>query len=426
MPSSRPKPDCLKPPNGVETRTELFELTERTPVSSARATRSARAPSRVQIEPESPYGVSFAIATASASSANGISAATGPNTSSRAIRSSFDASTSVHGNQKPGPSGTSPWKSGVALDERGDGLAVRGGDERAHLGRVVLRVADPHVARRLDEQLGEAVVDGALDEDPRARAAVLARVVEHGVRRGGGGLLEVGVGEDDVGRLAAELERDALDRPRRAAHHLLPDLGRAGEADLGDVGVLDQPLPDDRALADDDVDDALGEAGLEREVAEPDRGQRRELGGLEHDGVPARERGAELPARDVEREVPGHDQPDDAERLAEGHVDAAGDRDRLAVVLVDGARVVVEDLRDHADLAARARDRLADVARLDAAPAPRGAPRRASRAVAAGAPGRSARPCARRGTPRARPRRRRRFPPLPPARAGRAAAPWPG
>ena len=35
-------------------------------------------------------------------------------------------------------------------------------------------------------------------------------------------------------------------------------------------------------------------------------------------------------------------------------------------VLVDRARVVVEDLRDHADLAARALDRLADVARLEA------------------------------------------------------------
>ena len=43
----------------------------------------------------------------------------------------------------------------------------------------------------------------------------------------------------------------------------------------------------------------------------------------------------------------GDDQADDAERLAEGHVDAARDRDRLAVVLVDRAGVEVEDLRDH-------------------------------------------------------------------------------
>ena len=42
-----------------------------------------------------------------------------------------------------------------------------------------------------------------------------------------------------------------------------------------------------------------------------------------------------------------------------------GDGDRLAAVLVDGAGVEVEDLRDHPDLAARPRDRLADVLRLD-------------------------------------------------------------
>ncbi len=47
-------PDCLKPPNGVLTRTEVFELIDSVPVSSARATRIARAPSRVQIEPDSP------------------------------------------------------------------------------------------------------------------------------------------------------------------------------------------------------------------------------------------------------------------------------------------------------------------------------------------------------------------------------------
>ncbi len=238
-------------------------------------------------------------------------------------------------------------------------------DERPHLGRVVLRVADLHAARRLDEQLGEAVVDARLDEDPRPRAAVLAGVVEDGVRCGRRGALEVGVGEDDVGGLAAELERDPLDRPRSAPHHPLPDLGRAGEADLRHVRMLDEPRTHDRALAGEDVDDALGDARLERELAEPQRRQRRQLCRLENDGVAARQRRSELPRRDVEREVPRDDQPDDAERLAECQVDAACDRDRLADVLVDCARVVVEDLGDHPDLAARSGDRLAHVARLE-------------------------------------------------------------
>src|SRR5487761_1084917 len=81
-PSSRPRPDCLNPPNGVQYRTEACELTDRVPDSTARATRSARPTSWVQIEPDNPYGVSLAIATASASSVNGSTVTTGPNTSS--------------------------------------------------------------------------------------------------------------------------------------------------------------------------------------------------------------------------------------------------------------------------------------------------------------------------------------------------------
>ena len=88
--------------------------------------------------------------------------------------------------------------------------------------------------------------------------------------------------------------------------------------------------------------------------------------GLRTIGVAAGECGPELPGGDVEREVPGDDEADDAERLSEGHVDAAGDGDRLAVALVDGAGVEVEDVGDHADLAAGAADRLADVGGFDA------------------------------------------------------------
>src|SRR3979409_2302951 len=39
-PSSRPRPDCLNPPNGAQYRTEECELTERLPASTPRETRS--------------------------------------------------------------------------------------------------------------------------------------------------------------------------------------------------------------------------------------------------------------------------------------------------------------------------------------------------------------------------------------------------
>src|SRR5229473_2381487 len=149
MPSSRPKPDCLKPPNGVATRTDVFELSESTPVSIKRATLIARAASRVQTEPDRPYGVSLAMRIASASSSKGMIAATGPKTSSRATRSELLASTSVHGNQKPGPDAA--FEHRLAVDVRRHQLAVRSGDERTHVGALGLGVPDLETSGRVSE-----------------------------------------------------------------------------------------------------------------------------------------------------------------------------------------------------------------------------------------------------------------------------------
>src|SRR2546423_4114362 len=108
-------PDCLKPPNGVVTRTDVLELIEIVPVSSARATRIARPALFVQIDPESPYTVSLAIRIASASSANGITATIGPKISSRAARSvGATGESTVGGNQNPAPLGALPRKATFA------------------------------------------------------------------------------------------------------------------------------------------------------------------------------------------------------------------------------------------------------------------------------------------------------------------------
>ena len=144
------------------------------------------------------------------------------------------------------------------------------------------------------------------------------------------------------------------------------DLGRAGEGDLGDVGVLDQALPADAARAGDDVEHAL-RAARPRARSAPARARVSGVSsaGLRTTVLPAASAGATFQEAIVEREVPGHDQADDAERLAEGHVDAAGDRDRLAEQPLRRAGVVAEGLDHHPDLAARVADRLAGVARLE-------------------------------------------------------------
>ncbi len=63
------------------------------------------------MEPDRPYSVSLAIRTASASSSNGTTLTTGPKISSVNARSWCDpGSSTVGGNQNPGPSGTLPRK----------------------------------------------------------------------------------------------------------------------------------------------------------------------------------------------------------------------------------------------------------------------------------------------------------------------------
>ena len=99
---------------------------------------------------------------------------------------------------------------------------MRRRDEGSHLGRLVRGIADPPGGDGGLEQLEEAVVHAALHEDPAAGAAVLAGVVEHRAGRRRGGPLEVGIREDDVGALAAELERDGLERAGAAGRDIRP------------------------------------------------------------------------------------------------------------------------------------------------------------------------------------------------------------
>ena len=106
--------------------------------------------------------------------------------------------------------------------------------------------------------------------------------------------------------------------------------------------------------------------GMPASVArsEGERGQRGQLGRLEHDGVAGGQGRGQLPGGDGEREVPGHDQPHHPQRLPEGQVDPAGHRDGVAEQPLGGAGVVGEGVGHHAHLAPGVGDRLAGVAHL--------------------------------------------------------------
>ena len=88
-----------------------------------------------------------------------------------------------------------------------------------------------------------------------------------------------------------------------------------------------------------------GQPGLECQLAQAHRRQRSDLGRLDDGRVAGGERRPDLPRGHHHREVPRRDQADDAERLVERHVDAAGDRDRRTRVLVDRPGEVVDARR---------------------------------------------------------------------------------
>ena len=78
-------------------------------------------------------------------------------------------------------------------------------------------------------------------------------------------------------------------------------------------------------VAVDDVEDAVGHAGIPEELGEHERCARILLRGLQHERVPARDRVREHPQRHHRREVERGDARHDAERLADRvHVDAGG------------------------------------------------------------------------------------------------------
>ena len=91
---------------------------------------------------------------------------------------------------------------------------------------VVERPAEPDQLGAADQLVDELVVDRLLDDQPGAGRAHLAGVQEHRGQREVQRGLAVGVGEHDVGVLAAELEGHLLHGRRGRGHD--PLAGRPG------------------------------------------------------------------------------------------------------------------------------------------------------------------------------------------------------
>ena len=217
------------------------------------------------------------------------------------------------------------------------------------------------------EPLDELAVHLARDEHALHGDADLPCIHVTPARRRRRNPIEVGVGEHDQRAVRTELEREALD-PRDPGD-LLSDGGRACEADLSHARVDAQHTPELRARPGHALDRVLRKPGLEQRAREEERGERRLARGLQDDRVAGGERGPDLVSHEQRGIVERRDRDDDPARLPDRECELAGavrrrvDRHRLAVHAraFGGART--KQRGDPRRLAARLRERLADLER---------------------------------------------------------------
>ncbi len=195
----------------------------------------------------------------------------------------------------------------AGLDVAHDAVVLQLADLGTLEGLLVKGVADGVGGRALLEGLEELVVDALLDEDAGAGAAALAVVeVDAKVDPGDGGL-DVGVVEDNVGGLAAELEGDLLEVGRGSSlENGAADEGRAGEGDLVNVHVGRDGGTGGLAETGDQVEDTSGEAGLLDELSKDEGREGGLLRSLHDNGVASGQSRTNLPREHEKREVPGN------------------------------------------------------------------------------------------------------------------------
>ena len=256
-----------------------------------------------------------------------------------------------------------PAARGVVEHAQG-ALQLRLGDQRAEV-RVLGAGSDLHGIEGGDHARDRLLVDRPLDQQAAAGGAALARVLEQRLDDRGDRLVEVGVGEHDVRRLAAELEVERGEPLRAGGGDLRAGRGRADERDVVDARVLDERRAG-LAVAGGDLDHPARDAGALGELGEPQRRDRGQLRRLEDHGVAGRERRRGAARGDLQRVVPRDDLAADAPRLAERVVERVrAERDRAALEPLDRAGVVLEVADGRGGVGLGLRERLAGVARLE-------------------------------------------------------------
>lgn len=253
------------------------------------------------------------------------------------------------------------------IDEAHDPVELRLGDLGTLESVLVEGVADLVGRRPLLEALNKLVVDALLNEETRTGTAALA-VVEKDTEVGpGDGVINICIIEDDVGRLAAQLQRDLLQVALRGGlEDGAANSGRTREGDLVDAHVRCDGGTRNATKTGDDVDHTRRESRLLAQLSRVESRQRSLLSCLEDDGVTGCNGGTDLPRPHHQREVPGDDLTADTDGLMSsiGHVVRVR-VNRLTRNLVCPTAVVADASRRVGDVDLGEEERLAVVEGLN-------------------------------------------------------------
>ena len=215
------------------------------------------------------------------------------------------------------------------------------------------------------EALEQRLDDGALDDDARARPCSAGRSCR---RPTTGSRPWPGRGPRRPARRRRSCHRargeTRLSRRPACAAMRLPVADEPVNEMTDTSGFSTIASPTSAAGPGHEVDDPGREAGLGHQLDEQRRAMRRVARGLEDDRVAGHEGRHHLPARDRHREVPGRDDPGDADRLADAHRPLVGQlgRDRVAEHPAALAGHQEGDVDAFLDVAARLGEDLAHLA----------------------------------------------------------------
>ncbi len=194
-------------------------------------------------------------------------------------------------------------------------------DERSDQRVALEAIADFHLRNHFCKALGETIVDAALNEDSVRAHASLSCIPIFRSDRALDGDLDVRVIEYDERRIAAELERELLERRGALRHQCLSDGRRTREAQFAYERVARERAADRLRIAGDDGDDASRHAGTLGEHAHRERRERREFRGLDDHRAAGCESRRYLARDHRRRKIPRRNSRAHADRLLE-HDDA--------------------------------------------------------------------------------------------------------